>query len=116
MPKGVRIHYCLLLLAGALSAQTAFAQEGVPAGDQVLDSIREMGNVGAGDARRIGEWVKGKVTALEKSEAQDRVPRFIESFEAQRLHRANTAAFVDALAEQTATVAREWFAKKDLSW
>ncbi len=116
MPKGVRINYSLLLLAGALSAGISLAQEGAPAGDQVLNSIREMGTVGAGDARRIGEWVKGKVTALEKSEAQDKVRRFIESFEAQRLHRANTAAFVDALAEQTATVAREWFAKKDLSW
>jgi hypothetical protein len=102
MPKGVRINYSLLLLAGALSAGISLAQEGAPAGDQVLNSIREMGNVGAGDARRIGEWVKGKVTALEKSEAQDKVRRFIESFEAQRLHRANTAAFVDALAEQTA--------------
>jgi hypothetical protein len=116
MPRSLRIHPVLLFLAGALCAQTTLGQEGASAGDQVLNSIRELGNVGAGDARRIGQWVKDKVTALEKSDAEDRISRFVKSFEAQRLNRANTAAFVDALAEQTAGVALEWFAKKNLNW
>ncbi|UCF34959.1 MAG: hypothetical protein JSV78_06570 [Phycisphaerales bacterium] len=107
MPQGARSLCLVFIVLGFLAVEASHAQ---------LDSIRTLDDIGRADARRINEWVTQKVAELQKSNDDERIVRFLDAFVAERLNRANTAAFVDAFAEQTAEVAVQWFAQAGSDW
>jgi hypothetical protein len=107
MPQGARSLCLVSVVLGFLAVQASHAQ---------LDSIRTLEDISRADARRINDWVTQKVNQLERANDDERIVKFLDAFEAERLNRANTAAFVDAFAEQTADVAIQWFAKEHADW
>jgi hypothetical protein len=107
MSKGARSLCLVFVVLGFLAVEASHAQ---------LDSIRTLDDIGRADARLINEWVTQKVNELRRANDDERIVRFLDAFEAERLNRANTAAFVAAFAEQTADVALQWFAKEDSDW
>ncbi|MGB2988252.1 MAG: hypothetical protein WBE26_20475 [Phycisphaerae bacterium] len=97
------IYLLLALWSGAVCAQQANPE------DEAIDAIRQFTDFGAGDQRRIGEWVEAEVKKFNGFTA------FRDRFKGQYGDSTNSPQFRLQLTTQTARVAAERFARPDLN-
>ena len=108
-----RVVSAVLLLGGLAGPGTA--QEITP--DDLVEQIRSRSDIGVSDQGRIAQWAQAQVTELSGAVSGDpaaALKAFRVKIRGQYTNRRNTAQFQAALAEQTAQVGAEWFAKDDL--
>jgi len=101
----------------SLTVRTASGQS-APAEDEIINTIRDQSTIGAGDQRRINEWVQAQVSKLTSEGAADASKAFLafrERFQKELRNPKNSPAFNSQLAVQTAQVAADVFGKADVS-
>lgn len=94
---------CLLvMLAGADAAVAQF------------NEFRGAATVSPEQKTRIGAWLGEKLAKVEQGRTPEAARSFLTEVDAEWRNSANSLAFVDAMAEQTANLAKAQFAKPDL--
>jgi hypothetical protein len=116
-PKRNALRMAVLSTVLALTPRWGLTQA-PDAEDAIIDTIRELQTINAGDQTRIANWVQTQVDRLAAGAAGDQNPTvtwLFDRFRTQYGNRKNSPAFRTQFAIQTAQVAASEFGKRDLS-